>query len=278
MQILKNTKNMRDALKQARAQHISIGFVPTMGALHEGHAALVRRSLQDGHHALVSIFVNPTQFGPGEDFSRYPRTLDDDARLLEKTGAAFLFAPDVTDIYPEGYATSVQVKGIPDYLDGPSRPGHFDGVATVVAKLFNIVMPDAAYFGEKDWQQLQLIKRMVRDLDMPVAVHGVPTVREEDGLALSSRNRYLSAEERARASLINITLRELAEKMRETPAQAKILLAQATKGLTENGFRVDYLEWADAESCAPAQDIKRPTRLFVAASLGQTRLIDNGPV
>jgi pantoate--beta-alanine ligase len=249
-----------------------------MGALHDGHLSIVRQSLVAGHKTVVSIFVNPTQFGPNEDFAAYPRIVNEDAQLLKAAGADVLFTPDVDEMYAHGFSTSVQVKGLTDTLCGPSRPGHFEGVATIVTKLLNQVQADEAFFGEKDWQQLQVIKRLATDLDIPTHITGAPIVREQDGLALSSRNRYLGAANRAKASLLNITLRTLAQEMRLPAADFEMLLKTASRGLTENGFVVDYLELAQADTLQPVRTLDKFARLFVAARLDTTRLIDNWPV
>jgi pantoate--beta-alanine ligase len=261
-----------------RKQGFTIGFVPTMGALHDGHLTIVRQSLAAGHKTLVSIFVNPKQFGPNEDFAAYPRIINEDAQLLKEAGADMLFTPDVDEMYPQGFATSVRVKGLTDTLCGPSRPGHFEGVATIVTKLLNQAQADEAFFGEKDWQQLQVIKRLATDLDIPTRITGAPIVREEDGLALSSRNRYLNTVDRAKASLLNITLCALAEEIPAFAANIDALLKTAARGLAENGFAVDYLELAQADTLQPIRALDKPARLFVAARLGTTRLIDNCPV
>ncbi|MBY0428166.1 MAG: pantoate--beta-alanine ligase [Alphaproteobacteria bacterium] len=267
-------KQCREVVGAWRKGGATIGFVPTMGALHDGHLSLVKQSLGAGHKTIVSIFVNPKQFGPNEDFAKYPRVLNDDAALLEKAGADLLFTPSVDEIYAQGFATQVKVDGLTNYLCGPSRPGHFEGVATVVTKLLNQVQADEAYFGEKDWQQLQVIKRLARDLDIPTRITGAAIVREEDGLALSSRNRYLNAADRAKASLLNITLNSVAADIRDG-SDIELLLKTATRGLSESGFSVDYLELADASLLHPVRSLEKPARLFVAARLGNTRLIDN---
>jgi pantoate--beta-alanine ligase len=231
----------------------------------------------------VSIFVNPTQFGPNEDLDAYPRQLAEDSRLLEAEGVDLLWAPSVEEVYPQGFATTISVGGVSEGLCGASRPGHFDGVATVVAKLFNHVRPDLALFGEKDWQQLAVIRRMARDLDLTQprveAIHGVPTVREADGLALSSRNRYLSAEDRARAAALPQAMRETVDRI-EAGADIPTELLALDRALIAAGFAsVDYAALTDAESLAPLDRLgSRPARLFVAARIGGTRLIDNMPV
>lgn len=274
MRTIEQIKQCREIVAGWRAERATIGFVPTMGALHEGHLSLVRKSLDAGHKTIVSIFVNPKQFGPNEDFAKYPRVLDVDAQLLKDAGAHMLYAPIATDMYPAGFATTVHVAGLTDHLCGPSRPGHFDGVATIVTKLLNQVQANEAFFGDKDWQQLQIIKRLAGDLDIRTRITGVPIVREEDGLALSSRNRYLSVEDRAKASLLYITLRSLADEI-NSGDDIDVALKTARVGLTENGFSVDYLELADASTLQPARKLDKPVRLFVAARLGGTRLIDN---
>jgi pantoate--beta-alanine ligase len=274
MQKITSLKECRAAVVALRQQGLTVGFVPTMGALHDGHMALAQQSMRDGHKTIVSIFVNPKQFGVGEDFSRYPRVEDADAVLLEQMGVDFLYLPAVTQMYPDGFATQVRVQGITDYLCGKTRVGHFEGVATVVTKLLNQVQADTAYFGEKDWQQFQVIKRLALDLDISTHIVGVPIVREEDGLALSSRNRYLNATDRAKAPLLYITLCHLADEI-VAGGDVAALLKTATHGLTENGFVVDYLELADATTLEPVHNMQKPARLFVAARLGNTRLIDN---
>lgn len=277
MQQVTTIKDCRALVQARRACGQKIGFVPTMGALHDGHLSLLRQAKADGHETVASIFVNPAQFGPNEDFALYPRRAAEDAALLEQSGAGLLFLPEVQEIYPHGFATDVRVKNLGDYLCGPFRPGHFEGVATVVCKLLNIVQPDTAYFGEKDWQQLQVIKGLVRDLDMPVHIVGVPTLREADGLAMSSRNQYLDAVDRAKAPLLYITLCDLATKLCKG-GDIAALLKTARRGIEENGFQVDYLEYADGETLVPLRAHLKPARLFVAARLGRTRLIDNIPV
>lgn len=267
---------LRD-LKAWRAQQAgaqTLALVPTMGALHDGHMALMRAARAKANKVLASIFVNPTQFGPNEDFSRYPRTLEADAHMLAANGVDALYAPALEDMYPSGFNTEIEVRGVSDFLCGPFRPGHFNGVATVVAKLFHQAQPTHAFFGEKDWQQLQVIKQLVRDLDMGVEIVGVPIVREADGLALSSRNRYLSAEERAKAALIPQTLKALAGALGADETANKKILENARVALTGAGFKLDYLELADATSCTPTLNING-ARLFIAARLGSTRLIDN---
>jgi pantoate--beta-alanine ligase len=245
-----------------------------MGALHAGHLALVEAARRGGTRVVASIFVNPRQFGAGEDLNRYPRREMADARMLEEAGCDLLWAPSAATMYPDGFATNIAVRGVSDHFDGAARPGHFDGVATVVTKLFNQVRPDRAYFGEKDWQQLAVIRRLVVDLDLAIEIVGVPTQRDDDGLALSSRNAYLDADERARAVVLPRTLGLAARAIgRGEPVEA--VLAQARAALTAAGFGVDYVDLADAETIAPHPASDRPRRLLAAARMGTTRLLDN---
>lgn len=252
-----------------------ISLVPTMGALHAGHIELLREGLRLADGVVASIFVNPTQFGPNEDLASYPRRETADAEMLEREGCAILWAPDVSTMYPDGHGTSITVSGVSDGLCGAVRPGHFDGVATVVAKLFNQVQPDIALFGEKDYQQLAVIRRMTADLDLPVRIHGVPTRRDADGLALSSRNIYLSDAERVAARALPRALGEAAQRIREGAVVADAL-AQARVKLGEAGFDpIDYVELRDAQTLEPLERLARPARILAAARLGRTRLIDN---
>jgi pantoate--beta-alanine ligase len=238
-----------------------VAFVPTMGALHAGHMKLVEAAKLHADHVIASIFVNPTQFAPTDDLSRYPRREAEDAGMLADAGVAILWAPDVETMYPAEFATRVTVTGVSEGLDGDSRPGHFDGVATVVAKLFGQVRPDVALFGEKDWQQLQVVRRMTTDLDIGVEVIGVPTEREVDGLALSSRNMYLSAEERQAAVALPLALTDAAAAI-ASGADEDSAIAAARLALRDAGFVIDYVE-------------RRADRLLAAARIGTTRLIDN---
>ncbi len=267
-------------LRKARAalSRGKLALVPTMGALHEGHLTLVREARARVRHVVVSIFVNPRQFGANEDLGAYPRQLERDCALLAPLGVDIVWAPTPEEMYPAGYATNVSVSGVSEGLCGGSRPGHFDGVATVVCKLFNQVRPDIALFGEKDWQQLAVIRRMARDLDLthPREISGSPTVREPDGLALSSRNAYLSAEDRVRAAVLPAALKKATAEIAKGKPVAEAL-KRLTAALLAGGFdSVDYAELRDAETFAVLTE--KPTdfaRLLVAARIGGTRLIDN---
>ncbi len=282
MQTVNTLGTLREAVESLRAAG-PVALVPTMGALHQGHLTLVREARARGAEVVASIFVNPRQFGPNEDLDAYPRRLAEDSRLLAEEGVAVLWAPDVAEMYPQGFSTNISVTGISDNFCGASRPGHFDGVATVVCKLFNQVRPDLALFGEKDWQQLAVIRRMARDLDLSYphadAIHGVPTVREADGLAMSSRNQYLSAEERQAAATLPAAMRAaLAAIAGGTPVAAALDTLRAS--LLAAGFSsIDYADLADAASLERVTvPGTAPARLLVAARLGSTRLIDNMPL
>ncbi|MXP40095.1 pantoate--beta-alanine ligase [Altererythrobacter soli] len=282
MQTVNHLPALREAVDTLRMRG-AVALVPTMGALHEGHLTLVREARARAASLVVSIFVNPAQFGPNEDLDAYPRQLAEDSQLLKAEGVDLLWAPPVEEVYPQGFATTVSVSGVSEGLCGASRPGHFDGVATVVLKLFNQVRPDLAVFGEKDWQQLAVIRRMARDLDLTrpaaEAIHGIATVREADGLALSSRNRYLSADDRARAAALPRAMREAVARI-EGGDQVSAALLALHRALIDGGFAsVDYAELADAESLEPIEALgATPARLLVAARIGGTRLIDNMPV
>lgn len=270
---------LRAAVDGWRRDGLTVALVPTMGALHEGHLTLVRTARQRADKVVVSIFVNPTQFGPNEDYARYPRQEDQDARLLAAEGTDLLYAPSVAEMYPPGFATTVTVSGLTEGLCGPVRPGHFQGVATVVTKLLLQARPDVALFGEKDYQQLQVIRRLVRDLDIPVAIEGVPTVRDAHGLALSSRNAYLAPEELAVARQFNRVLFDMAAALRTRPEACREEAARACERLRTAGFTgIDYLEVCDAETLAPLERLDRPARILGAVRLGAARLIDNVPV
>lgn len=276
MKVLCTIGEMRANSRVARARGSRLGLVPTMGALHEGHLSLVRAAKGKSDVVIASIFVNPTQFGPHEDFSRYPRDLDRDLSLFEREGVDFVFAPSVQEMYPEQNITWVTVEGLSEKLDGKSRPGHFRGVATVVAKLFNVIEPDIAFFGQKDAAQVAVIRRMVRDLNMPVQIEICPIVRERDGLALSSRNAYLSPEQRKDALVLFRSLtqvRELFEKG-ERGVRALLEAAQAEFARVPNVL-LDYFEIVDPDELTPVDAVNHRTLVAVAAFLGGTRLIDN---
>jgi pantoate--beta-alanine ligase len=266
---------LRRAVDALRQQGAPVALVPTMGALHAGHMALVRAARRDGAAVVASIFVNPAQFGPNEDFSRYPRQEAADAAMLEGEGCALIWAPDVATMYPDGHATRIHVAGLSEPLEGLARPGHFDGVATVVAKLFNQVRPDLAYFGEKDFQQLAVIRAFVRDLDMAIRIVGVETQRDPDGLALSSRNAYLNADQRIAARAMPRALVEAAQAIRDGAGVAPALAAARTR-LEAAGFApIDYVALCDPDTLEPLHRLDRPARLLAAAKLGIPRLLDN---
>jgi pantoate--beta-alanine ligase len=253
----------------------NVALVPTMGALHAGHMALVAEAKKRAESVVASIFVNPTQFGAGEDFGRYPRKEADDSKMLEEAGCDLLWTPSVEDIYPDGFATTVSVHGVSDRWEGEARPGHFDGVATIVAKLLLSVRPDVALFGEKDFQQLAVIRRMIMDLNIPVEIVGVPTVREADGLALSSRNAYLGPDEHQRAAALPNALKTARGAIRGGNAVGAAL-QQAKQSLVDAGFlRIDYLVLVDAATLEPLDEPRGGMRLIAAAVIGSTRLIDN---
>ncbi len=275
MQIVRTKSEVRAAVAQARGAGQSIGLVPTMGALHAGHLALVERAVAECDFVAVSIFVNPTQFGPNEDFARYPRSLEADVEKCADAGAALTFAPSVEEMYAPDACTTVHVAGLTEGLCGQFRPGHFDGVTTVVCKLFNVVTPDRAYFGEKDYQQLVVIRRMARDLDIPVEVIGCPTVREPDGLAVSSRNQYLSPEERAAAPALRAALLVGAARARAGATGSEVERAVAEALAAEPRFRPQYIHAVDPETLEPRCDRGGPMVIAAAAYLGDTRLIDN---
>ncbi|MBP1475608.1 pantoate--beta-alanine ligase [Frateuria sp. MAH-13] len=279
MQTVQDAAGLRATIRGWRGQSQTVGFVPTMGNLHEGHHSLIKLARARADRVVASVFVNPTQFGPGEDFERYPRTLAQDQAGLAEIECDLLFAPDVATIYPFGAEQSVRVHvtGITDTLEGAHRPGHFDGVATVVCKLFNLVQPDVAVFGQKDFQQLKVIERMVRDLALPLKVVGASTLRADDGLALSSRNQYLSADERALAPQIHQTLLKMRELLEKGHAR-KVIEQVAASTLERAGFAPDYAVIRRAEDLSePGDDERQGLVALIAARLGNTRLIDNLP-
>ena len=278
MQIIREIDALRRAVAALRRQGESVALVPTMGALHAGHMALIEEGKRHARHVIASIFVNPKQFGANEDLASYPRREAADAEMLEAAGCAILWAPDAATMYPTGYSTTIGVSGVSDDLDGAARPGHFAGVATVVAKLFNQVQPDVALFGEKDYQQLAVIRRMVQDLDLLVRIVGVPTRRDADGLAFSSRNSYLSSEERLAARALPRALVEAAQAIL-TGGDVGEATARVRRSLETAGFRpIDYVELRDSETLEPVTVLSGPARIMAAARLGKTRLIDNLPV
>ncbi len=278
MQTIRSLAELRAAMIALRRDHGSVAFVPTMGALHDGHLTLVREAHCKADHVVASIFVNPRQFGPNEDLAAYPRREAEDAAKLASEGVALLWLPDVATMYPAGHTTSISVGGLDAVLCGAARPGHFDGVATVVAKLFNQVAPDIALFGEKDWQQLAIIRRMATDLDFALEIAGVPTVRDADGLAMSSRNAYLTPEQRAAAAALPKAL-FLAARQIGGGGPAEPAIAAAKAEILAAGFvSIDYLDLRDGDSLAAIDAAHAGARLFVAARIGTTRLIDNIPV
>jgi pantoate--beta-alanine ligase len=275
---LRTVAGLRDRVRGWKAAGNLVGVVPTMGALHEGHLSLVRAAQRDCARVIVTIFVNPTQFNNPDDLARYPRTEEADAALLATLGVDAIFAPAAAEVYPEGFATNVRVAGISERLEGLHRPGHFDGVATVVAKLFGMTMADRAYFGEKDWQQLQVVRRMAADLNIPVEVIGCPTIREADGLARSSRNVRLSPEARAVAGALPREMAAVATALHSGAAVASTLAA-AKAALLQAGFdKVEYIDLCDAETLMWIDRCDGPARLLAAAWVGGVRLIDNIPV
>jgi len=278
MRISKTIAETRAAVRELRAAGRIVGLVPTMGALHVGHVSLVRAARKECDAVVVSLFVNPTQFGPNEDFAKYPRTWDSDCALLEREGVELVFAPGAEAMYPVGASTFVEVECVSDRLDGASRPGHFRGVATVVAKLFHIVAPDKAFFGQKDAAQVAVLRRMVRDLNFDLELVVCPTVREADGLALSSRNRYLSAEERGQALVLSRALQRVEERIAQGVLESAALIREAQEMLAAEAgvrVRVDYLRIVDPSSLEDVADVCGGALVAVAAVVGTTRLIDN---
>jgi pantoate--beta-alanine ligase len=277
MEIVRTVAELRDRVGYWRGRGARVALTPTMGALHEGHLSLVALGLREADRVVATLFVNPTQFGPGEDLASYPRDEARDVAMLRDAGCDLVFAPDATEMYPPGFATEVRVRGLTEVLCGAARPGHFDGVAQVVTKLLNQAQADVAIFGEKDWQQLAVIRRLARDLDIPTRVLGAAVVREADGLAMSSRNRYLTPEERAAAPALHAALRLAADEI-AAGAGAAEACARAAEAVVAAGFaRPDYLEARTAEGLALIErfDPAVPARVFAAARLGRARLIDN---
>jgi pantoate--beta-alanine ligase len=276
MTVCSTVQEVRAFSRATRKAGKKIGFVPTMGALHEGHLSLVRAAKAQSDAVVVSIFVNPTQFGPNEDFSKYPRTFEGDRKLLESEGADLVFAPSVEEMYPSGTVTFVTVEGLSERLDGVSRPGHFRGVTTVVSKLFNIIEPDLAFFGQKDAAQVAIVRRMVRDLKIPVEIVVCPIVREPDGLAMSSRNAYLNGEERKRALVLRRSLMAAEDVFKNGERRASKLIESGLRVFAaEPAVRLDYFQVVDPETLESVEIVSRPTLVAVAGYVGATRLIDN---
>ena len=276
MKIITTISEMQDHSNRLRDQGDRIGFVPTMGFLHEGHLSLMRKAREENHALVVSIFVNPTQFGPGEDYASYPRDLEMDASLCQEVGCDVLFTPGADEMYPQDNVTTVSVSGLTESLCGASRPGHFDGVTTVVSKLFNIVRPHRAYLGLKDYQQYRVILRMVQDLNMNINIIGLPTIREEDGLAMSSRNAYLYDDERSGALSLSRSLEAAREMVREGIRDPRAIEEKVT-GIIESEptNRIDYVSVVNADDLAPLSTIEDRTLLALAVFVGDARLIDN---
>ena len=277
VRIFSKPSRVSDEIKKLKREGKRIGFVPTMGYLHEGHLSLVRCAKRENDIVVVSIFVNPTQFGPNEDYNRYPRDLERDINLLQKEGVDIVFAPSVEDMYPEGYSTYVEETELSRLWEGEFRPGHFRGVCTVVVKLFNIVKPDRAYFGEKDYQQLKVIQKIVKDLNMDIEVVGCPIVREEDGLAMSSRNTYLSPEEREQATAIYKSFLYAEKLIREGLRNPRELEEKIKEFLKRFPLieRIDYVAVVNPETLEPAEEIRGGERILVAVRMPSARLIDN---
>ncbi|HTC74525.1 MAG TPA: pantoate--beta-alanine ligase [Edaphobacter sp.] len=276
MRIIKTVAEMQNVRRELWKRSSVLGFVPTMGALHEGHLSLVRRARSECDLVVASIFVNPLQFGPGEDLAKYPRTFEEDCRLLELERVDVLFAPEAIEMYPTGSVTTVTVSEVGDRLDGASRPGHFTGVATVVAKLFHVVGPTRAYFGQKDAAQLAVLRQLVRDLNFDVELVGCAIVRDKDGLALSSRNKYLSALEGKQALVLHQTLLQLEQMIRDGERQSIALVQSGMETLNSAaGIRLDYLAIVDPNTLLPVTSAGTGTLVAVAAYVGSTRLIDN---
>ena len=276
MKVVKTIKEVRDAVKEWKAQGLSVGFVPTMGYLHEGHESLINKAVENNDRVVVSIFVNPMQFGPTEDLDKYPRDLERDSKLCERAGANLIFHPEKEEMYFEDFSSYVDINGLSDELCGKSRPVHFRGVCTVVTKLFNIVNPDRAYFGEKDAQQLAIIRRFVRDLNIDVEIIGCPIIREEDGLAKSSRNTYLSKEERQAALILSQSLNLAKDAIASGERDSKAIIELISKNIEKEPLaKIDYVEVVDSLSMEPVEKIEKSVLVAIAVYIGKTRLIDN---
>ncbi|OWY08507.1 pantoate--beta-alanine ligase [Thioclava sp. F42-5] len=274
-QVIRKAAELREKVAAWKRSGMLVGVVPTMGALHDGHLSLARAARKQSDRVIVTVFVNPMQFNNASDLDKYPRDEAQDLALLETEGVDVLFAPGVDEVYPDGFSTTVSVSGITEPLEGAFRPGHFDGVATVCSKLFGMTQAGRAFFGEKDWQQLQVVQQLTRDLNMPIRIIGCPTIREEDGLAMSSRNVRLTARERALAPRLHKVMQEAAAKIRDgVPVEGALNDAKAE--LKEAGFgELDYLELRTVDGLKPAADLSQPTRMLAAIWLGDVRLIDN---
>ena len=276
MRVVKSVKEVRDAVKEWKSQGLSVGFVPTMGYLHEGHESLIKKAVKDNDRVVVSIFVNPMQFGPTEDLDKYPRDLERDSKLCENAGANLIFHPEKEEMYFEDFSSYVDINGLSDELCGKSRPIHFRGVCTVVAKLFNIVNPDRAYFGEKDAQQLAIIRRFVRDLNIDIEIIGCPIIREEDGLAKSSRNTYLSKEERQAALILSQSLNLAKDAINSGERNSSVVIDIISNSIKKEPLaKIDYIEVVDSLAMKPVKTIEKSVLVAIAVYIGKTRLIDN---
>lgn len=276
MRVVKSVKEVRDAVKEWKAQGLSVGFVPTMGYLHEGHESLIKKAVKDNDRVVVSIFVNPMQFGPTEDLDKYPRDLERDSKLCENAGANLIFHPEKEEMYFEDFSSYVDINGLSDELCGKSRPIHFRGVCTVVTKLFNIVNPDRAYFGEKDAQQLAIIRRFVRDLNIDIEIIGCPIIREEDGLAKSSRNTYLSKEERQAALILSQSLNLAKDAINSGERNSSVVIDIISNSIKKEPLaKIDYIEVVDSLAMKPVKTIEKSVLVAIAVYIGKTRLIDN---
>lgn len=276
MRVVKSIKEVRDTVKEWKAQGLSVGFVPTMGYLHEGHESLIKKAVKDNDRVVVSIFVNPMQFGPTEDLDKYPRDLERDSKLCENAGANLIFHPEKEEMYFEDFSSYVDINELSDELCGKSRPIHFRGVCTVVTKLFNIVNPDRAYFGEKDAQQLAIIRRFVRDLNIDIEIIGCPIIREEDGLAKSSRNTYLSKEERQAALILSQSLNLAKDAINSGERNSSVVIDIISNNIKKEPLaKIDYIEVVDSLSMKPVKTIEKSVLVAIAVYIGKTRLIDN---